>query len=302
MNFPLGSTLVILIAIASILTLSLRFKYLAKLFNMNLSYPQALNITSLGLILNVLLPFKLGAIFGKPFLIKIFHEAGIVSSAIFSSFEMLIDMSWQLILLFVSIFILGTSYLPYNPTMQAFFFLIVIVFIFLGIRNLPFLIMAVLKKEKVLSLLPKKLREKVKSVDLNAILGMMHLQFSKPQTILFIFGTTFLHILIAPFSLGVSLQMFNITMGYVTFFGIFWLSAILGRISMLPGGIAAREASIVGLLYLQGIPPSVGVPVAVLARILALIGTAIVAVPGFISLLQKVKDIRLLLCKINLRK
>lgn len=279
--------MILFIYLGSILILSFRFQYFASLIPVRLNFFHALNITIVSLIVNYIAPFKTGSFIGKPLLIRSMTGSNVINSAMLTYLELMVDFSWQFALLILLILIAGISIITTAIIKKILIILILLIIILIVIKYIPSFLNYVFKKEFVLKLLPKRIRSRIQLMDFHEIMGFLLKHFYDWKFILAVLSITSLYMIIAPLSLKYILLLFGINFSYITIFLIFWISSILGRLSMIPGGIGVREASLVGLFYFYGIDSVTSLKIATMARLINVVAVFIFSLPFLLFTARK---------------
>lgn len=274
--------------ISTILIASFKFQYLASLFSIRLKFFQALNITIVSTIINYLVPFKTVPLIGKPLLIRSLTHSKLINSVLLSYSEFFIELLWQFLLIIPLILLLGTNYFGNNLIFNLILLLGIFVIGLILIRDLPFLLNFFLRKPWVLKLIPSKLHKKVKSHDFRKSFQFIIDRLYNWKFLLAILAISSLNIIIAPIILQSSAGIFGVYLSYSTFFIIYWVSSIIGRVSMIPAGLGSREAVIVGLLYFYGVDTIVALKIATFSRIIVLACALLFSSPFFVYTIKKV--------------
>ncbi len=285
------SGIAILIAIFSLLILGIRFKFITSELGVPMSTLNALNVTTLTIALGYITPFKAGGVLGKPLLIQATSNTKMANSLLVTFLELYLDLAWQSFIILPVILIAGLQQLiPINIGSYSLLLALLLIPIQFIIRKGPTIALHILKSRAALRLLPKKIKEKIPLMDLERLAHDTLQHFYKPKFLITAILITSIHIAITPILLGSTLKVFNVELGYLTIFTVYWVSAIVGRVSFLPGGLGIREASLVGLLYFYNVNPVIALKIAALSRILYIIGLAIVSAPFILYTFTKIKQ------------
>jgi uncharacterized protein (TIRG00374 family) len=150
-------------------------------------------------------------------------------------------------------------------------FLILILLIFsmlLLFKNYSAFITFIWKFKRVL---PKNIRRKGREMELTEEKAKMLINtymkhFSEWRFISKVSLPTLIVVLASPVILQLSTLVFSITMTYKTAFVIFWASAIVGRLSGLPGGFGSQDITMIGLFSIFGIDPAAALKITLVYR------------------------------------
>lgn len=286
MNFLMGCIAVIFVNFISVLIMASRFKYLMALRKLKVNKRNAFHITIVSFIMNYLTPFKTGVFLGKPILVRSFSNANVFDSFLLTSVEVFLDLIWQLAIFIPLVILSGTNW-GGNRMTNVVLLLVVLVIMIIGIKFAAPLLNICRRIRFFSFFLPKRYKDKLSSLDFQAIIKEVYSQFYHWKSLIFFFSITAGHIFIAPYALLLTAKIIGVKMAYFDFFILFWISAIIGRISMIPGGIGTREAAITSILYVKGINPIIGLKIAALARLLNIISVFIIGTPSLVYILRK---------------
>jgi uncharacterized protein (TIRG00374 family) len=143
-----------LISVVVILLSSLRFFFVAKKFNLELSYPQAISVTSLSGLFFYILPGSIGSEISRFFLLRKTHtsKSSILATILVDRGFALLSQILIVIIIFASI--LNSNKIFYLLYLISIIFVVLMVFLFINLKIYN-LIFNKLKKFKVYNILDK---------------------------------------------------------------------------------------------------------------------------------------------------
>lgn len=264
-------TLAFILNIIVAVFVSLRYKYILQKVDVKITFLSSFIISGLAYFLSYLIPFKGGAILGYPLSAKIKENISLKKSYLVLFFENVFDTLWQIIVLFVLLFLGKNKYFD-NAVLD---FIIILGFF-------AVLLAAIFKHEKVISffiwmyrLLPLRLKNLVEKIgfkrtDFNEQFSRLKLLFFTKGFLFNYFLFSLVIIIINPLVILYLTKSFSYNLTYFNAFFIYWVSYILGRLSGLPVGLGIRDAAIGTILYGYGIHGYTAVNIVILQRIITL--------------------------------
>lgn len=226
-----------------------------------------------------LAPFKMGTILTKPVATKVLSKIRIKKSLPAIFFEQIFDTGWQILMLPFLLLLIGQKRIFGNILMEFAIFAAFIVFIFIAYKKRGLLFSWLFRMKRFL---PNKIRKAAKKHgftrktlnkmvedSLRSLSDWRFLAKLAIPTVVSIF-TSHLILLFCAYTLSLPVD-------FVTAFLIYWTSAIIGRLSGLPGGFGAKDATMLGLFTLFGFDIVLAVEVLVLYRILTFVPFAIIS-------------------------
>ncbi|MBW2975061.1 flippase-like domain-containing protein [Candidatus Woesearchaeota archaeon] len=280
------------VVISNIVILALRYKIILGFLGEKINLFYSFNISCSAQFISLISPFKVGLIVTKPFITKAVSQISFKKSTLASVFEQSYDITWEIIILPLLIYIIGKEYFNGTVLSNIAIFVILLVGGILIIINLKRVI-GVLWRIKFL--VPKFIRDflKRKNVSKENILKWIKKSKSylaNKKMFIIITIITSIVLILSPLNLKIYLIYFGYNIPYHLVLAGFWASAIIGRLSGLPMGVGARDLSLGAILIALGVTLPDSIKIVIFVRL-----TIIITVTLFGSLFlgynsRKIKD------------
>ncbi len=292
--------LVLLLYLIVISISTLIFQILLRQQHEKITFWEAFSIINLGQFLGFLTPIKGGSFIGKPLLAKIILKLPIRKTISAIAFENFVALAWQLASLPILLILLGEKIFLENSALKWLLIFVVVLVIGYIAHHRHWFIPQLLK---IKHLIPKRIRKIASSFGLTeqAIKETIETlpEYLKQKSLLARLGALIgIQALIFPFMLTVTLLYYDIHLSYLTIFGLYWVSYILGRLSILPAGIGVKDVTLGGLLIGVGIASTTAIKVVLVFRFLTLIPPILI---GGILAIVYAKEFKNLMKEENLR-
>ena len=269
----------IIVVIATII-LAFRYRIIITSLNTHMRFSESFNITCLSQFISYLSPFRMGAIFTKPFLTRVISSVPFKKSMWASVFDQFFDLLWQVLLLPILLYIVGREYLR----IVGFFNLAALAAL------IGCIIVMVLHSDKVIGfvwkfkfVVPRPIIEfsNKKNISKKRILELIEKskeQLKNKRMLFSMSALTFVHFLLAGFVLELFLLYFSYHIPYLSVLAAFWAAAIIGRLSGLPAGLGTRDVSLGAFLVAYGVSVGDSVKIVVVVRLSILAATAVLGI------------------------
>ena len=266
-NFNINYLPIILILVTlSLIPIFIRWHFLLKNCEINIPLTKSIAVFLSGMAFDIT-PGQIGALM-KSQILKISSNIPRTKTAPIVFIEKLYDLIGAIIAAAMGIIILGMeSYLIIIPIL-----VLTIIFFFMYYRPASELFFKRITKTKFFSKYVENISEFDKIVQKSTSVKVATICILLAVTYWFIISTAVYYTLIA----------FDVnTLDYLKVLAIYATSALLGAVSLIPGGVGIAEGTIAGLLTLEGIDISIALVLSVVIRIFTF---WFVVVVGFISL------------------
>ena len=249
------------------------FQLLLRHQHEQVSFWQAFSVINLGQFLGLITPITGGAFIGKPLLAKFLAKLSLSKSISAIAFENFFGLAWQLASLPILLVILGEKIFLVNSVLKwALIFIVVLIFGYVAHQRHWFIPQLI----KLKRLVPQRLRRLARSFGVTEK-GIKETIDSLPEylkqkpllaRLSFLVGV---QALILPVQLYIALRYYDLHLGLFTIFALYWVSYILGRLSILPAGLGVKDVTLGGLLIGVGVASSTAIKVVLIFRFLTLI-------------------------------
>ncbi len=248
--------------------LALRYKIILAFMSAKLAMTKSFLVTCAFFALSYTSPLKLDSLLLKPFATKIMSHITLRRALVAFSFEFMYDTIFQIVLF---LFLAGAySYVRITNNFVVLAAIIVV---------LAVVVFALCKKISLLAWLFKKTqRFGINEQHMREILLEVRALF-RPRLLMQITPINLLYALYIPITLWAAVRALSLDLPYILIMVIYWLSAVAGRFSGLPGGIGVRDATSTGLLILHGVNAAMAVQIAILYRIITIIPYLLIGLP-----------------------
>ena len=291
-----------MIVVIATVVLAFRYRIIVSSLNVYMRFSEAFNITCLSQFISYLSPFRMGAIFTKPFLTKVISSVPFKKSMWASVFDQFFDLLWQVILLPVLLYIVGKEYLR----IVGFFNLAALAAL------IGCIMVMVFHFDKVISLMwkfkfvvPRPIIEfsKKRNISKKRVLELVEKSRKqlRDKKMLFSMGVlTFIHFLLSGVVLELFLLYFGYNLSYLLVLAAFWASAIIGRLSGLPAGLGTRDVSLGAFLVAYGVGVTDSAKIVLVVRFSVLATSTVLGLWFVVYNSFKIKNFKGVLRKRNL--
>jgi len=270
-----GSYIIIAVAInlLSVWLMGWRYKIFLGYLKERISLLNSFWVICTAQFANYITPLRAGNVAIRPIASEMFAGVSSWKSLLATVFELVIDTSWQIVLVSLILLLVAEnqlldSLIP-KVTIVGTFLLVIM----LGLVYHRELINWILQQRKFF---PGKI---------DRIMAKFELQQEKMEEIsnqivqyisnmrLFLLSSVpvVINILLQPLLLQYSGKAFSMSLTYFSSFTIFWISFIVGRLSGIPGGLGLGDISMGGLLIKAGVAPFLVLKVIILYRIVTMV-------------------------------
>jgi len=275
------SILVIVLAfVVSIITVSfgsLIFKYIGVGFKKKISFRESFKINYLALFVGYLVPFKPGSLALKVVITKFVSGVDLKYSTLIMIAENVFYFLWQIPLVIALLFMSGFAFMNFSNGG----FISLVVFIIL-------LIIFMLKPEVVLILrkiIPRRILNKRFENFLDSIRDspktFLHIKILVPLVIFSLISAS-----ISPFFVKLAEGVVTNQLSYLQVFIIFWISYIIGRISIFSDGLGVKDITMGALLVSYGIASVDAIKIVILFRVFTALPVFVIG-GAFAALMSK---------------
>jgi len=209
------------------------------------------SIVSSAAVSNLISPGGTGDVFLRPYLIKRRYNIPYRKSFVCVLFERLLDLTALIMISAIAAFYLLPTKVFMLFTLIGLILGSVLAWLLISSKKITFL----RKIQDSLNLI-KKIPTRLKFISI--ILSIINM------------GTMIVTISIIALAL-------NLNPSFI-FIGLFFLSQLIGLLSFIPGGLGVSDATFIGLLYVNGLEPSIGASITILFR-LSMLLIAIIFLP-----------------------
>lgn len=263
--FSLGSVVLIF----SIFILSLRYKLILNFLNEKISLFDSFNIISTTLFISYLSPFRVGSIVTKPIMTRIVSSITYKKSTLVSVFEQFYEMTFQILILPLLVYVIGKSYFSITGFNQVIIIIVLLAGAILAISNSRKIIEFLWR---IKFIIPKFIRDfsKKKNISKGRILQLVEkskLYLTNKELFMVMTIVTIIHFVIMPLTLEFFLISFGYKIQYHLVIAGFWASTIIGRLSGLPSGLGARDVSLGAILVAFGVSLTNSINLVILVRL-----------------------------------
>lgn len=219
-----------------------------------LSFRHGFVSTNISQAASYLSPFMVGSVLVRPIVLKVLGKIPVKKSTAAVSCEYFFDLQIQLLMFpFLAIMLGEQAFLG-----SVFFEILILIFF------VAFSVLMAKKYNTIITRLwfikryfPKRMRsfgKKHKMTKDNIIATIeSSMNFLSDRTLLAsILILTFLLVFLSPLVLQLSAMFFGVNLSYYTMFLVYWIPAIVGRLSGLPGGFGSRDAVMASMFLLFG--------------------------------------------------
>ena len=208
-------------------------------------------------------PFKTGTIIGKPLIFKTLLNVPAMKAISVMAFEGIFSIGWQTLFLFVFLLVSGLKIVSFSPATGIIAMLSLLVIMFFLAKH----------RHYVMSKMPGKLQRYFGHIS--------EINF-KSKKLLWLIPVVFLQLLLLPLWVKLASSYFNISLSYMQYFEIYWVSYMLGRLSFLPMGIGVKDATISYFLVSYGLDSIMAVKIVGIYRLFTLLPYIVIGTLVFI--------------------
>jgi len=281
-----------IIVVSASLVMAFRYRSILSFFNEKISFIDSFNIVSISQFISYLSPFRIGSILIKPLMTKMVSSVSYKKSVLASMFEQIYDISWQILLLPVLMYVGGKKYFYGNIFIHLAVVLISLALVIFMIANLKEVI-GFLWRMKFIA--PKFFKEflRKKRVTKERTLQFFEQSKSYLQNRKMLFEVTiitFIHFVLSALVLEVFLVSFNYYVPFYMVLAGFWTSVIIGRLSGLPLGLGARDISLGAMLVVSGVSLTDSVKLVLLVRLVIMMTLFLFGIFFWVYNSRKIKN------------
>lgn len=246
---------------------------LKTLFNDSMKFINSFFMQNASFVLGYISPFKIGGILAKPLIIKKYTSIK-PKDTLFSTFvEIVLDLLWQVALFPILFIFVGKKFFDSHEFLISFILVAISIIIFMILiinKDLSLRIVGLFFR-----LMPKKFNIVKKIYKgknwVETSISKLRLLFSDKRFMFKFFILTVVLLFLNPLVLFFTFKMYSLSLGYFVALSLYWLTFIIGRLSGLPGGLGARDASLGFLLIALGVDASLSVKVTVVSRLILML-------------------------------
>ncbi len=260
---------------------SLVFRNILLYIDRQISVLRSFVVVSIGNLIYSFTPFGLGHFVGRPLAAKFLEDVLIRRTISATAFEEFINFTMYLILFpFLLLFLGEELFIVNNFSNWSIILVVVLVVGIIAYRYQYFLP----KIFKVKSYVPKFIREFVSKYgvteqSLEEITRSLPQYMKNRRLIIYTWIMTIVTMFIMPLTLWAALAYFGQEFSYLTIFSLFWVSYVIGRISLLPAGIGVKDVTMAGLLISLGVAGEMAVKVVIIYRVLSIFPIILIGLP-----------------------
>ena len=279
--------------------LAFRYKAIIASLNEDIRFFDSFNITCLTQFVSYLSPFRIGTIFTKPFVTKVISSISFKKSMLASVFEQFFDITWQITLLPIFVYLVGNEYLHVSGLFS--FFIIILLF-----GSLVFIVVhsknAVEILWKIKFIVPRFVRDfsKKKKISKERVLELIEkskLHLNNRKMLFIITIMTFIHFVLSALTLELFLLYFKYQVLYFLVLAGFWAPNIIGRFSGIPFGLGVRDVSLGAILVAFGVTIADSAKIVILTRLSVILPITIFGVIFLVYNGRKIRNFRGMLRK-----
>lgn len=218
-------------------------------------------------------PFRIGAIGTRPVVTNALAGIDMKKSFFVTVFENFLDMSWQILILPFLLILAGEYATLHDLYTEA---AVVVVFLSFALVLLKRGDWFFPKAWKLRVIIPQRFRDKMlkKKLTREKLKKMLKESrtFVQDKALMAkILAPTSLMVVTTPLAFWAMGLMMGLQMGYREAFLIYWIAAIVGRLSGMPGGYLTKDLSMVGAMGLLGFDINISVTVTLLHRLVVMV-------------------------------
>ena len=252
--------------------LALRYRTILGRMGLAMKARDAFSVTCMSEALSLVSPLKVGMFFSKPILTKDVAGIPVKKSFVASTFDQIIDISWQVAILVPMLMLIGETTMLGSVYIEIAIVIAAVAAVLLMLRNIGSVIRIAWRFKR---LLPKKARRLGKKAGITH--GTVEMAFRNSMGLIYdrklvmkILPSTLLIIMLEPVLFQISGTVFSVQIGYMEAFLIFWTSNIIGRLSGIPGGFVSRDITLFGMLVLFPVDGLLATEVILLHRLVTM--------------------------------
>ncbi|MBI4739746.1 flippase-like domain-containing protein [Candidatus Woesearchaeota archaeon] len=268
---------------------SLRYCIFVRFFGHVLDWKKSFIILSGVMFVSSFFP-KGGMVLAKPYLTHYTTRNGLKGAFFATVFEQLFETAWQVVALPLMLFFFSEKVIIKSAvtTAEVVFLLFSLMLILFLLRKRIFRFIFA-HKDKIPHFLKKRLAKynftKENMLKFSQQMREFIKDYKRNFLIVCLTALIFFSNPLAFYLLFLGAQI------HVTFFEIiivYWVSLIIGKISGIPGGFAARDLTSIGMLVSLGVASDLAISMSILFRLLTLVVPTVIGGPVLLVFLKKI--------------
>lgn len=290
-NSPISLILIGMLSHVLVLILiGWRFKIMIRKMRSRISVYHSTLIISFTQLNSYFIPFKIGGIITKPIILKKVFNINLKKSVFITFFEQFYENIWQLIFLPIFILLAGEAILLDQVISRVYIGIIIIALLILILKFRGKLVRLIFK---IIAISPNFIKKFVRKIGLNEeeipkIFEYVNSYIKDFKFISKISIITFMFVLIAPIALSSVFYIFDVNFPYLQLIPLYWIAAIAGKFSGIPGGLGARDVILFSFIkIITAVDSSLIIQMLILYRIILIIPTFILGVYAYFSIGKK---------------
>ncbi len=248
---------------AAIFVLSILYMVLFSVHDEKTSISSLFFTLYLAQLVSYIAPFKTGTIIGKPLIFKTLLNVPAVKAISVMAFEGIFSFGWQTLFLFILLLVSGLKIVSFSPAKGIIAMLLLLVMAIFLTRH----------RHYIMSKMPEKMQKYISHIN--------EINF-KSKKLLWLIPVVFLQLLLLPLWVKLASNYFDISLSYMQYFEVYWISYILGRLSFLPMGIGVKDATISYFLISYGLDSVTAVKIVGMYRLFTLLPYIVIGTMVFI--------------------
>ena len=274
-----------------LILVSWRFQIMVRKMRSNISVYNSTLITFFIQLTSYFVPFKLGGMITKPIILKKILNINLKKSIFITFFEQFYENIWQLLFLPIFILLAGKIILLDQVISSVYIGIILVMLLILTLKFRKRLVVLIFK---IITLLPNFVKKLIKKMGLGEeeiprILEYVNNYINDLRFIIRINIVTLMFVLIAPMTLASVFYIFNISFPYLQLIPLYWIAAIVGKFSGIPGGLGSRDIILFGFIKIvTHTNSSLIIQMLILYRIILIVPTLILGIYAYLSMGKKI--------------
>ena len=257
---------------------SLMFFNMIEFLEGKVKLSHAFVIVNLGNFLHYFAPFKAGHLIGRPLVGRFLAKLSIHKTLSATAFEQFLALLWQVAAFPLLLLVLGEGLFFENALIKWIILLVGVVVVGVLAYHYGWFLPHLFKLQKYMPRWIKKIAEKIGVTEelIEDIVKSLPSYLGNKKILtksLIIIG---IQAIVAPVTLWAAMAYFDLSFSYPILFAVFWVSALLGKLSFLPAGLGVKDVTMGGLLVGLGVGGIMAVQIVIIFRLLSLIPPSII--------------------------
>lgn len=258
-----------------------RFQVVLSQLGQPLSSVHSFLITNSVQLASYVAPLGTGALISKPLLTYFYGKVPVRKTLLAVFFEQIFSLYWDMFLLLSILFFVGGAFFDGVKALTLGVWLtILVVFTYSLAKYEKVLLFVVDNGERYPGFL-KKILAKFGLFDSNGIASLkLNSRALLNRDFLLRYSLYIVSVIVLlPLTLYFTSRSYGVELFYVSAFGCYWGSMILGRLSGLPGGIGVRDVSMGAFLVYMAVPATDAAAITILNRLVVTLQYVVIGAP-----------------------